>query len=173
VIGLSVGGCVAQALALRSPDRVRSLVLVNTFARLTPAGPRAAGQMVARLALLLIAPMRVVANHVARDLFPKPGQEALRREAAARIARTPRSVYLFAVGTVVRFDARAGLGRIRCPTLVVAGDRDTTIPLGAKEVLVRGIPGARLAVVPDSGHVSNWDQPETFNNIVLEFLSTC
>jgi 3-oxoadipate enol-lactonase len=173
VVGLSLGGCVAQALALRAPDRVRSLVLVNTFARLRPAGPRAAGRMLARLALLLAAPMAAVGNYVARDLFPKPEQEPLRREAAARIARTSRCGYLSAVGAVGRFDARTRLGEIRCPTLVVAGDRDTAIPLEAKQALARGIPGARLVVVADSGHVSNWDQPETFNRIVLEFLRTC
>lgn len=173
VIGLSLGGCVAQALALRSPAQVRSLVLVNSFARLTPAGPGAAARMLVRLALLLAAPMPVVGAYVARDLFPRPDQAVARRRAAARLARTPRAAYLAGVAAMVRFDGRRQLGGIRCPALVLAGDRDTTIPLGAKAALARGIPGARLVVVPDSGHVSNWDQPETFNRIVLEFLTTC
>jgi pimeloyl-ACP methyl ester carboxylesterase len=173
VIGLSLGGCVAQALTLRSPAQVRSLVLVNTFARLTPAGPRAAVRMLVRLALLVAGPMPLVGAYVARGLFPKPEQAVVRARTADRLARTSRAAYLAAVTATARFDGRRELGRIRCPALVVAGDRDTTIPLAAKEALARGIPGARLVVVRDSGHVSNWDQPEAFNRIVLEFLTTC
>src|SRR5439155_739221 len=57
VVGLSLGGCVGLALALRAPDRVRSLTLVNAVARLRPAGPTAALRLVVRLTLLATAPM--------------------------------------------------------------------------------------------------------------------
>ena len=171
VIGLSLGGCVALTLALRAPARVRSLVLVNTFARLRPAGPRAAARMLTRLGLLLLAPMSALGSYVARDLFPKPDQGELRDAAAARLAQNGRRAYLAAIAALVCFDVRRRLGEIRCPTLVVAGEDDTSIPLGAKEALARGIPGARLVVVPESGHVTNWDQAATFNRIVRDFLT--
>jgi pimeloyl-ACP methyl ester carboxylesterase len=171
VIGLSLGGCVALALALRAPARVRSLVLVNAFARLRPAGPRAAARMLARFGLLVLAPMSVLGAFVARDLFPGPDQAGLRSAAAARIAGSGRRAYLTAIAALVRFDARRRLGEVRCPTLVVAGKRDPTIPMAAKEALAQGIPAARLVVVPDSGHVTNWDQTAAFNRIVGDFLA--
>ena len=171
VMGLSIGGCVALALALRAPARVRSLVLVNAFARFQPAGAAAAVSLLVRLALVLGAPMSRLALHVACRLFPRPEQEGLRSAAAARLATNGRWAYLVTMAAIVRFDARRRLGEIRCPTLVIAGDRDTTIPLTAKQRLTRGIPDARLIVVADSGHVTNWDQPAMFNRIVGEFLT--
>ncbi len=171
VVGLSLGACVALALALAVPDRVRSLTLVNAFARLRPGGARGALRMLARLALLAAGPMEAVAAHVARDLFPRPEQRDLYLAAAARLARTPRPAYLAAVRALARFDVRGRLGDVRCPTLVVAGERDRTVPLAAKEALARAIPGARFVVVPDSGHATPHDQPELFNRLLLEFLA--
>ncbi len=69
-----------------------------------------------------------------------------------------------------RYDGRRDLGRIRAPTLVVAGLEDTVVPLRAKEELASGIPGARLITVPHSGHATPTDQPVVFNRLVLEFL---
>jgi pimeloyl-ACP methyl ester carboxylesterase len=68
------------------------------------------------------------------------------------------------------FDARARLAAIRCPTLVVAGDRDRTVPRAAAEALARGIPNARLVVIADSGHATPWDQPAAFSRAVLDFV---
>jgi 3-oxoadipate enol-lactonase len=170
VVGVSLGGCVALALALAAPARVRSLTLVNAFARLSPAGWRGATRMLWRVGLVLSAPMPTVATHVARGLFPKPTQHALRAAAAARLGQTARRTYLAGMRAIGGFDVRDRLDRIACPTLVLAGDCDATVPLSAKERLRAGIPGARLLVVADSGHAMHYDQPEAFNRAVLEFL---
>jgi pimeloyl-ACP methyl ester carboxylesterase len=170
VVGLSLGGCVALTLALDHAARVRSLTLVNTFARLIPAGPRGALRMAARLGLLMCAPMRVVAAHVARGLFPRPDQRELYLAAVASLAGNSRRTYLASIRGLASFDVRGRLVEIRCPTLVVAGDRDTTVPLAAKRILRQSIPRAELAVVADSGHVTPCDQPERFNALVLAFV---
>jgi 3-oxoadipate enol-lactonase len=65
---------------------------------------------------------------------------------------------------------RDRLGEIRCPTLVVAGDEDTTVPLAAKRLLAERIPGSRLEIIAASGHATPLDQPETFNRAILRFL---
>ena len=171
VVGLSLGGCVALVLALDHPARVRSLTLVNAFARLTPAGPRGALRMLARLGLLVGAPMRVVAAHVARGLFPRPEQQGLYLAAVASLGGGSRRTYLASIRALLGFDVRRRLAEVRCPTLVVAGDRDTTIPLTAKTLLQRGIPGAQLLVVPDSGHATPCDQAERFNEALLAFVA--
>jgi pimeloyl-ACP methyl ester carboxylesterase len=172
VVGLSLGGCVALALALDHAARVRSLTLVNTFARLAPAGPRGALRFMARLGLLACAPMRVVAAHVARGLFPRPEQRELYLAAMASLARNPRWTYLASIRGLMAFDVRRRLGEVRCPTLVIAGDRDTTVPLASKRLLQRSIPGAQLCVVGDSGHVTPHDQVERFNALVLAFVES-
>jgi pimeloyl-ACP methyl ester carboxylesterase len=171
VVGLSLGGCVALALALDHPARVRSLTLVNSFARVASAGPRGALRMLARLGLLACAPMRVVAAHVARGLFPRPDQHELYLAAMERLAANPRRTYLASIRGLASFDVRRRLGDVRCPTLVVTGDRDTTVPLASKRLLQQSIPGAELIVVDDSGHVSPCDQAERFNAVLRAFVA--
>lgn len=170
-VGLSLGGCVALALALRHPARVRSLTLVNAFARFTSAGPRAALRLLVRLALLAAAPMSRVGAHVARGLFPRPDQADDRALAAMRLARTPRGVYVAAIAALARWNAGGRLGDVRCPTLVVIGGRDTTVPRRAGQRLVEEIRGARLVVLPGAGHIAVWDAADAFNRALLEFLA--
>lgn len=170
VVGLSLGGCVALGLALDHPARVRSLTLVNAFARLAPAGARGALRMLARLSLLACAPMSVVAAHVARGLFPRADQRELYLAAVASLAGNSRRTYFASMLAVARFDVRSRLGQVRCPTLVVAGDRDATIPPAAKALLSRTIPGAELVIIADSGHATPGDQAERFNAALLAFV---
>ena len=170
-VGLSLGGCVALALALHAPARVRSLVLINAFAHLRPAGLRGVMRGAGRALLAVAAPMSVVAAYVAREAFPRAEQAPFRAAARARLAANPRRHYLASLGTLVRFDVRDRLAEIGCPTLVIAGALDATVPLAAKELLARAIPGARLSLVGDSGHVTPVDQAEALNRLLLEHLS--
>jgi pimeloyl-ACP methyl ester carboxylesterase len=171
VVGLSLGACVALRVALQEAERVRSLTLVNPFARLRPGGPGDLARLALRLLLAGAAPMETVAAHVARRLFPWPEQRALYESAVAALAATPRRAYVAAIGALARFDARGQVAAIRHPTLIVAGDRDTSVPLVAKTALAAAIPHAQLLVVPASGHATPHDQPETFNRALLEFLA--
>lgn len=169
VVGLSMGGCVAVALGILRPEAVRSLTLVNTFARYqAPAG--GAGRVAKRLWLLLTAPMPRVAAFIAEGLFPKPEQRPLVAAAIASLGQNPKRTYWEAILAIRRFDARAGLGTIRCPVLVVLGDRDQTVPRAAGEALAAGLRGAQTWVAADSGHATPMDQPEAFNARVLEFI---
>lgn len=171
VVGLSLGGCVGLTLALDHAARVRSLTVVNAFARPVPAGWRGTLRFLLRLGLLAGAPMPVVAAHVARGLFPRAEQQALYRLAVASLAGNSRRTYFAAIRAVVGFDVRHRLAAVRCPTLVVAGDRDATVPLGAKRLLQRSIPGAELLIVADSGHATPCDQAEGFNAALLAFVA--
>jgi 3-oxoadipate enol-lactonase len=171
VVGLSLGGCVALALALHAPKRVRSLVLVNAFARWQTSGVRSAARGLRRTLLAVGAPMRVLARAVASEAFPGAGQAALREAAMARLTANSRRHYLACLAALLRFDVRDRLGEIGCPTLVVAGARDTTVPFAAKVLLAQSIPGARIRVVDESGHVTPGDQPAALNRLLIEHLS--
>jgi 3-oxoadipate enol-lactonase len=153
------------------PARVRSLTLVNAFARLRPVDTRAALRLALRTLLLGTAPMTTVAGLVARTVFPHPEQTALREAAMVSLARTSRRAYAAAAAAVAAFDARASLADVRCPTMVVAGIEDATVGLDAKNALAHAIAGARLVLVPESGHVTNVDQPLAFNTVLTEFLA--
>ncbi len=172
VLGLSLGGCVAQALALGHPECVRALVLVNTFARLRPAGLRGVGRLARRTWLFATAPMPALAAFIAGGLFPRPEQRAYYDLAVARLGSNSKPAYSAATRAALRFDVRGALPRLRCPTLIVAGDRDTTVPRAAIETLRRGIPHAQFALINDSGHATPIDQAEAFNKVVASFLGT-
>jgi pimeloyl-ACP methyl ester carboxylesterase len=171
VVGLSLGACVGLALALRAPARVRSLTLVNGFARLRPGDGRGALRLALRALLLGTAPMSAVAELVARTLFPRPEQSALRQAAVVSLARTSRRAYAAAAAAIAGFDARASLADIRCPPMVIAGIEDRTVGIDTKDALAHAIAGARLVLVPGSGHVTNADQPLAFNAVLKEFLA--
>ncbi|MBE2232094.1 MAG: alpha/beta fold hydrolase [Anaerolinea sp.] len=170
VIGLSLGGAVAQQLALDWPHLVRSLMLVNTAARFMSGGWRQRLMGLRRMIGVYLGDMDSVAQAVAERLFPRPEQAAWRRETAQRMAANDLKAYRAVLWAIARFDLRQRLGEIRCPTLVVAGDEDTTVPMAAKRLLAERIPGSRLEIIDHSGHATPIDQPEAFNRVMLRFL---
>jgi 3-oxoadipate enol-lactonase len=172
LVGLSLGGCVAQQLVLDWSGRVARLVLVNTFACVDLGDPLTTLKLGLRLGLLTLLGLPVQAHFVARRLFPRPDQADLHQAAYQRLAANDPVVYRRSLAAIRRFDVRARLGEITCPTLVVAGERDGTVPLRAKRLLARQIPRAWLHVVAGSGHATPIDQFEIFNQTILEFLSS-
>jgi len=170
VVGLSLGGLVAQQLAIDSPHGVRSLTLINTFAHLLSGSVFSLARLLRRGILSLVLPMRHNAAHIAAELFPLPHQVELRRLAAQRLAANDRAAYRASIGAIRRFDSRSDLHRISCPTLVVTGQRDRTVPRDRQRVLVRGIRGARWELIPDSGHATPIDRADAYNALQMEFL---
>jgi 3-oxoadipate enol-lactonase len=169
ILGLSLGGAVALQVALDFPSLVGSLTIVNAFAHLRVSG-RGWIRALGRLFLLLINRMDLLGAWIAAGIFPDPEQKAWREAAAARIGANSRRSYLRAMRAVMRFDVTSRLHEVRVPTLIVAGERDTTIALEAKESLAESIPGASMARFPESGHGTPYDAADRFNNVVLEFL---
>jgi pimeloyl-ACP methyl ester carboxylesterase len=172
IVGLSLGGCVAQQLALDDPARVRSLTLVNTFARFDMGAPGNAIPLVARMGILGLLGLPAQARFVAARMFPKPEQAQLRALAAERIASNDMATYIRLLLAIGVFNVTRRLGEIACPTLVIAGDRDSTVPLRAKKYLAEHIRGACFELIADSGHATPIDQPEAFNRLVMDFVES-
>lgn len=170
LVGLSLGGAVALQLAADHPRRVRSLTAVNTFARLRVARG-AARRGLERTWLAATGRMDELGRRVADGLFPEGGQETFRAAAASRLAHNRPLNYLRLLLAVGRFDLRARLGSITAPTLVVAGEQDSTVPMECKLELVEGIRGAQLQIFAGSRHVTPLDHSEEFNACLLAFLT--
>ncbi len=171
LVGISMGGALALKMARQSPDRVRSLTLVNTFARLRPARLREWGKYLHRYLLLMRKGLRAQVEFVARQLFPLEGQESIRQEMIAEVMKTDPKVYSAAMRSLVRFDMTKELRHILAPTLVITGERDRTISRAIQEELAMGIHGARQVIIPEAGHAVIVDAPEIFNQVLLNFLT--
>jgi 3-oxoadipate enol-lactonase len=169
VLGLSMGGMIGLQLALDRPDLVQSLVVVNSAPELTARTWREKLRVAQRLALVHLLSPRGVGRFLSRRLFPRPEQAPLRALMAARYAQNDRRAYLAAMRALINWSVMDRLSDLRCPTLVVAGDQDYTPP-AYKETYAAQIPDARLVVIEDSRHATPIDQPERFNQVVLDFL---
>jgi pimeloyl-ACP methyl ester carboxylesterase len=127
-------------------------------------------RFVRRVWALNFGNMRDVAEPVAAALFPKPDQDLLRRTTVERLVSNPQDVYKSILRAVVAYNALPHLHRLRCPALIVAGDRDGTVSLAVKQELHRRLPGSEFIIIPDSGHATPIDQAEMFNELLLRFL---
>lgn len=156
MIGLSLGGCVALQTTLAAPGRVRGLVLVNTFAKLRHGGMRRGRLLRLRRAL---GDADGLARLVASSLFEDPDVQALVFE---RLRRNDVGAIRRTMWAVARFDVRRQLGRVTAPVLVLAGDRDRTVPRLCTDDLLAGLPNAHLQIIAGAGHALPYDQPEAF-----------
>lgn len=171
VVGLSMGGMVAQHLTLDHPAAVRSLVLVDTSPAFGLDGSTtAAAWTAARLAPLAAGRTPAeMAPDVLRSIMA-PGAHGL-DGAVAAMARIAPDALAGAVRCLPTHDRRADLARIAVPTLVVVGEHDAETPPAYAEALATAIPGARLAVVPGAGHLTPTERPEAFHEVLVPFLA--
>ncbi len=173
VYGLSMGGMVAQEVAIRFPDRVRGLVLGCT----THGGPRAVlpSPRVAAALTARGAPAELRAQLVGRALF----SEDFRRREPALVRRylgllnahrtSARGAFSHLAASTYH-DTRARLGRIEAPTLVLHGDRDALTPPANARLLVEAVPDATLGLVRGAGHAYLLEQPQESHRLFLDWL---
>lgn len=173
VYGLSMGGMVAQEMAIRFPDRVRGLVLGAT----TPGGPRAVWPSPAAAVAMASrsTSARGRAQLVAGALF-SPEFRAARPErvhsALALLGRHRAGLRGINAHSWSSFfqDSYARLPRISAPTLVLHGGADTLTPVGNARILAARIPDATLHVLPGSGHLYLHEAPDESFRVFLEWL---
>ncbi len=170
VVGISMGGVVAQVLARLDLGRVRKLVLVNTFACLRPRRVNEWFYLLKRIVVANFRGVKYQAEAVAERLFPELHQAVLREEIIRRILDSDPIVYRTAMWQLARFDSTRWLKEIGCPTLVISGELDSTVPLDNQKELANGLPTAHQVIIPAARHGVIVDQPEKFNQALLEFL---
>jgi poly(3-hydroxyalkanoate) depolymerase len=172
VLGYSWGGGLAQEVARRLPERVRRLVLCATAPGLGGVPPRpVAALMLGTPAryyhprLLALTVPHIAGGRTARE----PG--VLAANAETRLQAPPSALgYAYQLYAVAGWTSLPWLHRLRQPSLVVAGERDPSVPLGNARILAARIPDARLHVVRGGGHLFLLDEPETAAGAIRAFL---
>jgi 3-oxoadipate enol-lactonase len=170
MVGISMGGTIAQQIALDFPQLVRKLVLVSTFAILRPTRLSGWFYFLQRFILVHTLGLPTQARLVAGRIFPGEDQQIMRDQLIKQISQADPRAYRVAMRSLGVFNSKRRLGEIKKPTLIVTGDRDSTVPLPSQRILVERIPGARQVIIPGAGHAVTIDQPELFNRELLGFL---
>jgi 3-oxoadipate enol-lactonase/4-carboxymuconolactone decarboxylase len=167
VAGISIGGLVAQSIAHQAPERVRSLILIDTALAIPP--PDAWRERAARVRAEGIAPLMdgVIARWVTPAFMDAPETEGLR----AVLRQTPAEGYAAAAEAIAAADFTLASRAIRVPTLVLVGDSDQATPVSSAEALRDAIPGAELIVLRDAAHIPTVEQPAAVTAAMIRFLS--
>jgi len=171
LVGVSMGGMIAQEYALRYGSDLRSLTLACTYAAPGPFCSRMYA-MWADLAPVMGVPfvMRDVALWgFTLPFFNERQAELAGFEEAMRFMDQPVPAYLAQLAAIQQHDARSRLPAISVPTLVLAGADDILIPVSLSRGLADSIPGATWATCP-GGHMCVWEYAEEFTSAVTDFV---
>lgn len=169
IVGLSMGGYVALRLLERAADRIAALVLCDTRAGADPpeaaqkrleAADRAEREGTGWIPEAML-PNLVAAS--ASDGVKDTVRALISRASAPGVAGAQRAM-------AARPDSKPLLAGVRVPTLVLVGSEDALTPIGESVAMANAIPGARLEIIPNAGHLSNLERPEAFNRALLGFL---
>jgi 3-oxoadipate enol-lactonase len=154
VVGMSMGGCVAQAVAIRHPRRVRALGLVDTTAWYGPTAPE---DWASRAAVAEHKGMRALSEFQLGRWFSEDFRKSS-PEACAELLEVFASndvpSYLASCHALGAFDARQALADVAIPTAVIVGERDEATPPAMAEDLHQRVSGSTLQVIPGSKHLT-------------------
>jgi 3-oxoadipate enol-lactonase len=170
-VGLSMGGMIGQAFALRHPGRLGRLVLANTT---SSYGAEGAKMWEARAKAVEEGGMAAIKDLAMARYFSDEfrARDAARVQGVAdRFVATPALGYIGCCDAIRGLDFTSRLGRIEAPTLVIAGEKDLGTPVAMSQAIASAIPGAKLAVIPGAAHLSAVENPAAFNKLVGDFLA--
>jgi pimeloyl-ACP methyl ester carboxylesterase len=170
--GASMGGMVAMEATRLAPSRVRALALLGTVAH--PETPEM--HQLRSDAIVLFeqgrseeiiranVPLAFHPDHASDPVLTGRYLSMVLDAGAETLIRHNRAV-------MARPDARAHLGQIACPTLVLCGEADQLTPPEHSRAIAVAIPGARLALVPGAGHMLTMEQPQRVNTLLREWMA--
>lgn len=173
VVGHSMGGMVAQEMAVRNPELIQALVLSGT----SPAFGKPDGEWQRQFLAERVAPldagktMADIAPGLVDRMMAASAPAAARAAAVALMSAVPPATYRVALAAIAGFDRRAALAQIRVPTLVLAGETDPNSPPAVQKKMAERIPGADYACLPGLGHLANLEDPAAFDAPLLDFLA--
>jgi pimeloyl-ACP methyl ester carboxylesterase len=174
--GHSMGGRIAFQVVRLAPKRVARLALFNTGADAKPSGEAGVEEERKRRLLLQIAKERGMRALALEWLPPmiapgRMGDTALVENIVSMIARKTPDIYeMQMLALLGRPDAKPGLSKIACPTLLLTGREDGWSPASRHQEMAALIPDSRVVIVPDSGHMAPMEQPAAVTAAMREWL---
>jgi 3-oxoadipate enol-lactonase len=174
VVGISMGGMVAQELALRHPQRVRTLTLGCTYCG-GEGSALTSNEVFAKLAEAMMSGDRDRAIATSYEVNISPGYGADQSAYGtfyemATALPTPVPVIMLQAQAVQSHDTLSRLGQIVVPTLVIHGTVDEMLPYSNAVLIAARIPGAQLVTLEDVGHMFWWEQPERSAQAIRELV---
>lgn len=173
LIGMSMGGAVAQELAIGWPDRVRTLTLAVSWggsgrwgAEFSRLWSRAAERTPAEEHVDNVMRLTLSEDFHADEERIK----ALRQETLENPHPQPVDAFVRQLGAMGRHEARQRLGGLEIPAHVIGAERDILVPVWKSRELAEAIPGARLTVIEGGAHALNLERAEELTDAVLDFL---
>jgi 3-oxoadipate enol-lactonase len=173
LLGVSMGGAIAQEIALAAPERVRTLTLALTYAATGAWGRKLSEVWGARVQQMSREQHvdELMLLNLSEGFFENADGVAWLRNLMLENP-DPQSPAAFArqLDASARHDARDRIGSLAMPTHVIGAEHDILVPIWKSRELAALIPGAELTVIEGSPHGANLERAEEFNRVVLEFL---
>ncbi|HEX2271390.1 MAG TPA: alpha/beta fold hydrolase [Pyrinomonadaceae bacterium] len=168
IVGHSMGSFVAQHVAVAAPDRVKRLVLSGSAT--TTRIPAVSDLQRDVNALKDPVPEKFVRDFQVGMAF-QPLAEDFLKAVIKESLNLPARVWREIVAEMMSPKAQVELAKIKVPTLILWGDKETVFPRSEQDLLLAALPNARLKVYEDTGHSMHWERPERFAKDLQEFMN--
>jgi 3-oxoadipate enol-lactonase len=169
--GLSMGGMIGQAFALKYPGVFQSMVLADTTSRRPPDAAKMWGE---RIQNAQTKGMGALVEGTLGRWFTEPYRKAhpdVTGRIGEGIRKTPVAGFVGCGHAISKIDLTDRLKAIKCPTLVIVGEQDMGTPVEAARAIHQNLPGSELKVIPSAAHLSNIEQAEEFNKAITAFYA--
>lgn len=171
-VGLSMGGMIGETFAVQYPGALRSLTLCDTTSTYPPSTTAVWEE---RIRIAQSHGMAALVESTLARWFSEDfrrANPAVMRRFGALISATPVDGYVGCSRALVEINLTAQLQRLELPALVMVGENDPGTPVAMARKIHEHLPNSQLAIIRGAAHISNVEQPEEFNRLLLNFLES-
>jgi pimeloyl-ACP methyl ester carboxylesterase len=169
IVGLSLGGMIALDLAVKHPEIIKTLTIVNSRPEYKLRSLRQFFSGLSRLIIIQLFGMKASAAHIVKQIFPQPEQEDIRKRFVAKWMLNDKKSYIKTLLAIAGWNIETELHKIKCPVLIIASEFDYT-SVDFKRQYKQKIFDSKLIIITDSYHAVTEDQPEKLNSVLADFL---